>query len=102
MWEQWSQTDSLEPWWGSSSCLSEKKFKKHCKCNGDHVKVNTVVQNESRKLDLVVMPVSIAIKPLLADQHKLQLVLLNTMDKVDASENKNKAFYDTVHIVDEK
>ncbi len=46
------------------------------------------------------MPVSIAIKPLLTDQHKLQRVFFAT-DKVDAAETKYHGFYDSVHI-DEK
>jgi hypothetical protein len=46
------------------------------------------------------MPVSIAIKLLLIDQHKLQQVFY-AIDKVDAAENKSHGFYDLVHI-DEK
>ena len=46
------------------------------------------------------MPVSIAIKLLLIDQHKLQQVFY-AIDKVDAAENKSHVFYDLVHI-DEK
>jgi len=61
---------------------------------------STLFRMKEEKLDSVIMPVSIAIKPLLTDQHKLQRVLYAT-DKVDAAENKYKAFYDTVHI-DEK
>jgi hypothetical protein len=39
------------------------------------------------KLESVIMPVSIAIKPLLTDQHKLQRVFFAT-EKVDAAESK--------------
>jgi hypothetical protein len=52
------------------------------------------------KLESVIMPMYIALKPLLTDQLKLQRVFIAT-DKVDAAENKYHGFYDSVHI-DEK
>jgi hypothetical protein len=61
---------------------------------------STLFRMKQDKLESVIMPVSIAIKPLLTDQHKLQRVFFAT-DKVDAAENKYHGFYDSVHI-DEK
>jgi hypothetical protein len=51
------------------------------------------------KLELVIMSVSFAIKPLLSDQRKLQRVFYAT--EVDAAKNKYHGFYGLVHI-DEK
>ena len=61
---------------------------------------STLFRMKQDKLESVIMPVSLAIKPQLTDEHKLQRVFYAT-EKVDAEQNKYNGFYNSVHI-DEK
>ena len=61
---------------------------------------STVFRIKEEKLAKVIMPVSIAVKPLLTEAHKLRRVM-HAVSKVNAFENKYHHFYDSVH-VDEK
>ena len=61
---------------------------------------STVFRMKQDKHDTVIMPRSIAVKPLLTDMHKVQRVLFAT-SKLTGPENHFHHFYDSVHI-DEK
>ena len=60
----------------------------------------TIFRMKESKLDTVIMPRSIAVKPLLTEVHKLQRVLFAS-SKLTEPENHFHHFYDSIHI-DEK
>jgi len=61
---------------------------------------STLWDMKDDKRDAVIMPVTIALKPLLTEEHKLQRVLY-CCSKFNAAENRYHDFYDSIHI-DEK
>jgi hypothetical protein len=61
---------------------------------------STVFRMKEDKNDMVIMPRSIAVKPLLTDVHKMQRVLFAS-SKISQPENHFHHFYDSIH-VDEK